>query len=167
MTGARSVAAVVAVGLLAACGGDGQGGVARIEEAIASAVVEAVALDDDEVAVTCPDDASLDEGAELTCDVAVGGADAQAVPFSIDLERRVVLAAAVIPTAAAEAHVAEELAGDQEVACGDGALLVGAVGSTFRCEARGDDTAEQVVEVSISSLDGAVRVRLVPASSDP
>jgi hypothetical protein len=161
------VAASVA---LAACG-DGADRVAETETAIAGVLEERLtdAGLEGEVAVTCPDDADLEAGSRLVCDVAVGAAGAQAVAFDIGPEGELALAVSVIPAVAAEDHLAGELsaaAGDDvEVSCGDEPLLVGEVGDQFECEAVRGDGATFTVAVELTGLDGAVRYDVATTST--
>ena len=149
-------AAGVAV-LVAGCGSEDR--VAEAEVGIAAALAERLEVDD--VVVTCPDDAELEDGSSLACDVAVGGAEPQPVPFSIGDGGTVSPSAAVIPTAAVEAYLASELAtaaeGEVDADCGDAPLLVHEVGSTFECTAeRLTDGALFEVTVEVRSVDGSV-----------
>jgi hypothetical protein len=165
-----ALVAVASVVALAACG-DGDGRVADTEVAIAGVLADRLADADlqGEVVVACPDDADLDTGSRLVCDVAVGGASAQPVAFDVGPEGELALAASVIPTVAAEAYLAGELstaAGDEvEVSCGDRPLLVGDVGDRFECDAVRSDGAVFEVAVEITGLDGAVRYDVATTST--
>ena len=133
--------------------------VGEAEEGIA-AVLE-TRLDSAAVGVTCPDDAALDEGATLTCAVAVGGAEPVDVPFEIGEGGSVRLAAAVLPTPSVEEHLRTELAasaeGEVAVECGDAPVLVRTVGGTIPCDVtRAIDGVGLLVQVEVQSLDGSV-----------
>jgi hypothetical protein len=172
MTAPRPVARVLAASLVAvaACG-DGGDRVAETEVAIAGVLGDRLAdagLDGD-VTVSCPDDAELEAGSRLVCDVAVGDAAAQAVALDIGAEGELALAVSVIPAVAAEEYLAAELstaAGDDvEVSCGDEPLLVGEVGDRFECEAVRADGAAFTVAVELTGLDGAVRYDVATTST--
>jgi hypothetical protein len=152
-----------AVALAAGCGGAGTD-VGGVEVAIASALAESLDASDGAVVVTCPEDASLDEGSEVVCDVAVDGAPAPPVPIVVGSGGRATLAAAVLPTGAAEAHLAEVVRAPDgaEVRCGDAPLVVAEVGDTFRCEVTIADQPTRAYDVEVTGLDGEVRPRQVP-----
>lgn len=157
----RRLVAVAVVGLgLLACGGEADR-VGEAEDGIATALDERLGDDAAAVAVTCPDDAVLDAGATLACDVAVGDGDPQPVPFAIGDGGSVSPAVAVIPTAAVERYLATELATAAEAGveadCGDAPLVVHDVGETFACTVvRSTDGARFDVTVEVRSLDGSV-----------
>lgn len=155
---AACAAALVAAGLLGACS-EPQDRVGDAEAGIADAFAERLAVED--VVVTCPDDAELESGTDLACEVSVGGAEPQPVAFAVGEGGAVSPAVAVIPTAAVEEYLAVELAtaaeGAVEVDCGDAPLAVHDVGGTFPCEVvRASDGAAFDVTVEVRSLDGSV-----------
>ena len=86
------------------------------------------------------------------------------MPVTIGSGGRAMLTVAVIPTQAAEAHVADvlHLGLTAQVSCGDTTLLVGPVGATFRCEVVEGDRPGRAYELEVTSLDGDVRYRAVP-----
>lgn len=152
-------AAVAAALALGACGETDR--VGEAEDGIASALGERLGADAGSVEVSCPDDAVLDAGATLECEVAVGDGDPQAVAFAIGEEGAVSPAVAVIPTDAVETYLAAELAtaAESEVTadCGDSTLVVHDVGGTFTCSVvRASDGAAFDVTVEVRSLDGSV-----------
>jgi hypothetical protein len=156
------VLTVAGFAVLAGCGGGGSE-VADAERALAAALAGDLGVEEDDVLVTCPPDADLSAGAELTCEVSVEGAGAQAVPVAMGDGGRATLAAAVIPTDAAEDHLASTLGLDGAmVSCGDVALLVGTVGETFRCEVADGDDPARAYELEVTSVTGEVRHRLLP-----
>jgi hypothetical protein len=155
----RIAVAAAGVGLLA-CGGETDR-IGEAEQGIASALGERLGDDAGEVEVTCPDDAVLDPGATLGCEVAIGGGAPQPVPFAIGEAGAVRPAAAVIPTAAVERYLAAELATaaetDIQADCGEASLVVHDVGESFVCTVvRSSDAARFDVTVEVRSLDGSV-----------
>lgn len=159
MSTARRVRAVAAalLALAAACSDDDRVGDA--ERGIAEVLAER--LDVDDVTVSCPEDAALDAGTTVACDVVVGGAEPQPVPFAIGDGGAVSPAVAVIPTSAVEDYLATELAvaaeGAVEADCGDAPLVVHDVGETFACTVeRTSDGAAFDVSVEVRSIDGSV-----------
>jgi hypothetical protein len=144
--------------------------IGEAEEGIASVLGERLGDDATAVAVTCPDDARLDPGATLECEVAIDDADPQAVAFAIGEEGSVSPAVAVIPTAAVERYLVAELAaaaeGEVTADCGDATLVVHDVGETFECTVvRASDAAEFDVTVEIRSLDGSVTYTVVATTT--
>lgn len=158
--GAAVAVAVVAVAVVGAAGcGSSSDPVGEAEEGIAAALAERLEAAD--VTVSCPDDADLDDGSNLACDVTVDGAPPQTVPFAIGSGGAVSPAVAVIPTSAVEAYLVSELTtaaeGEVEVDCGDAALVLHDVGETFGCTVeRVTDGAGFEVTVEVRSLDGSV-----------
>lgn len=147
------------VGFLA-CGG-GADRVGEAEQGIASALGARLGDDAAEVEVSCPDDAVLDPGATLACEVAIGDGAPQPVPFAIGDAGAVSPAVAVIPAAAVERYLAAELATAAETGieadCGEAPLLVHDVGETFVCAVvRSSDGTRFDVTVEVRSLDGSV-----------
>lgn len=154
---AGAAALLVALAVAAGCGTTDR--VAEAEEGIAAALAQRLAVD--EVRVSCPDDAELDDGSTLACDVAVGGGDPQPVAFTIGSGGAVSPAVAVIPTTSVEEYLASELAvaaeGEVVADCGGAALVVHDVGETFTCTVdRVSDGARFEVTVEVRSLDGSV-----------
>ena len=166
----RAVAVVVAViapAVLAACGDDAVDPGAEAAAGVAAVVAERLDADAEAVAVTCPEDLDVEETPTFTCDVAVGDADAVEVPLSVAADGTVELQRAVVPTDAAEAYLATELAGPAEgevrADCGDEPLLVADVGDDLTCEVvRSSDGAVRTVTVTVLGLDGTVRYRVEP-----
>ena len=163
-------AAVAVVALAAGCGADDR--VADTEAAIASVLAQRLDEPAAAVAVACPDDADLDEGSTIECEVAISGSDAQRVGLEIGAEGGATLTSAVIPAEAAEAYLVTELSGPAQsevtVDCGPRPLLVGAVGDTFTCEVvRETDGVAFDVTVEVAALDGTVRYRVETTTSSP
>lgn len=165
---ARGWAALLAALVLAACGDDAEP-VAAVESGLAGVVADRLGSSAADVGVTCPPDGDVDAGAELACSVTAGeGADRTTVtvPLVIGADGEVVLRSAVVPSAAAEAYLAGELAvaaeGPVEVACGTGALIVVPVDATFTCAATRADGGTFTVTVTVEALDGAVRYKVEP-----
>ena len=154
---------------LAACADDDR--VADAEAAIAAVLAERLDRPVADVGVSCPEDAPLDDGSTLTCDVTVGAGTSQPVAFAIAEGGVARLESAVIPVQSAEDYLAAELAGPAasgvEVGCGDDELLVVEVGGEFTCDAvRTADQVTFVVRVEVTSLDGTVRYRVeTPATT--
>lgn len=156
--------------MLAACGvGDRADPVDAVESGLAGVVADRLDVAAAAVIVSCPPDGEVDAGAELECSVAVGEGEAATtvtVPLAIGTDGEVVLRSAVVPTDAAEAYLADELAvvaeGPVEVACGTDALLVIAVDATFACAATRTDGGAFTVTVTVEALDGAVRYEVEP-----
>lgn len=150
-------ALAIVVVLIGGCSDDD-----RVGEAEAGiAEVFADRLDVADVTVRCPDDAALESGSDLSCEVSVGRSDPQAIAFAIGEEGSVSPTVAVIPTTAVEGYLASELAtsagGEVEVDCGDAPLVVHDVGGTFSCDAvRTSDGVGFDVAVEVRSLDGSV-----------
>ena len=155
--------------VLAACSSEDR--VAEAEEVLAAALGDRLGGDDaPRVAVTCPDDASLDAGSTLHCDVAVGEDAGQSVAFTIDDESGVELASAVIPTADLVAYLVAELTppaeGPVEVDCGEDTVLVESVGGTVTCEVvRASDGSRFEVVVEVTAIDGTVTYEVQPSST--
>lgn len=164
-------AATLALGL-AACGDDEPSAVEQAEAGIADVVTER--LGDDapgDVVADCPDDAAVEPGATLRCEVVVGDDDPVTLELAVGDDGGVDLQHAVIPTAAAEAYLARELAtaaeGPVTPDCGDTALLVADVGAELRCDVvRQSDGAARSVVVTVLSNDGTVRY-VVEAAASP
>jgi len=151
------LAGLAGAALLGACSSEDR--VGEAEEGIAQVLAER--LDGATVVVTCPEDADLEEGASLSCDVAIGDADPLEVPFEVGASGSVRLAASVLPTPAVEQHLRTELAGpaegEVEVDCGDDPLLVRDIGGTFMCDVtRITDGVGFTVAVEVQSLDGSI-----------
>ena len=166
------VTLAVALGLavvLGACSSEDR--VAEAEEVLAAALGERLSgAEARQVSVTCPDNASLDTGSTLHCDVAVGEDAGQSVAFTIDDESGVELASAVIPTADLEAYLVDELTppaeGPVEVDCGDDTVLVESVGGTVTCEVvRASDGSRFEVVVEVTAVDGTVTYEVQPSST--
>jgi hypothetical protein len=169
---AGPVALVVLVALAAVgaagCGDDeATDPVAETEAGLRTVRAGRLATDAGDVAVRCPDDVEVVVGTAFTCSVAVAGA----APFDVDLgvadDGTVELRKAVIPTADAEAYLAEKLAGPAEGPvvpdCGDAPVLVAAVGDELRCQVvRTGDGATSTVVLTVLGLDGNVRYRVEP-----
>lgn len=161
--------AVLAALVLAACGGGETEPVDAVESGLAAVVAERLDVAAATVVVVCPPGRDVDAGAELECSVAVGAGEAATtvtVPLAIGSDGEVVLRSAVVPSAAAEAYLAGELAvaaeGPVEVACGTDALLVIPVDATFACAATRADGSAFTVTVTVEALDGAVRYKVEP-----
>jgi hypothetical protein len=166
---AVTLAGVVVLAALAACGDDDPppDPAAETEAGIRTVLAERLATDARDVAVRCPDDVEVVAGTAFTCSVAVAGA----APFDVDLgvadDGTVELRKAVIPTADAEAYLADKLAGPAEGPvvpdCGDAPVLVAAVGDELRCQVvRTGDGATSTVVLTVLGLDGNVRYRVEP-----
>lgn len=162
---------VAAVGLgPIGCGQDADR-VAEAERQVVAALADRFD-DPDAVEVTCPDDLDLEPGSALACDLTVGDGTPQRAEFDINEDGILVLANAVIPTAAAEAYFVERLVGPAEgevtVDCGDEPLIVGGVGDAFSCTAvRTADGTSFTVTADITGLDGAVQLQhfVVPTTA--
>ena len=173
MTGRRRVPALLllgAVGGLAACGDEEVDRVGEAEAGIATALGERLGADVAGVTVACPDDASLEAGTSLACEVTVGDGTAQDVSFTIGEAGVVSPTEAVIPTAAVETYLAEELATPAESAvevdCGEATLVVHDVGGTLTCTAvRSADGVAFDVIVEVRSLDGSVTYTVVATTT--
>ncbi len=167
---ARGWAALLGALALAACGGgEDPDPVDAVETGLATVVAERLEVAAADVVVTCPPVDDVAAGAELECSVAVGagaGASTATVPVAIGTDGEVVLRSAVVPSAAAEAYLAGELAvaaeGPVEVTCGTDALLVVPVDATFACVATRADGGTFTVTVTVAALDGAVRYEVEP-----
>lgn len=163
-------AAVLSLGL-AACGDDGPSAVEEAEAGIADVVARRLGAAAGHVVAACPDDAAVEPGVTLRCQVVVGGDAPVTLDLAVGDDGGVDLQHAVIPTAAAEAYLARELAtaaeGPVSPDCGDTALLVAAVGDQLRCSVvRQSDGAVRSVVVTVLSNDGTVRY-LVEAAPGP
>lgn len=159
------------VAIAAGCS-SGPTAVDEAEAAIAALVAERVPVEESSVTASCPDDATFLAGTELACDVLVGDDDPVEVLFAFGPEAGAPaeLRRAVIPTEAAEEHLAGQIQvsaeGPVEVDCGDQTLLVREVGGTFRCQVvRSSDGAVFDVSVTVLGLDGTVRHRVEPTTT--
>lgn len=170
----RRLARLGLVGLLGAAGlaacSDEPDRLEEAQDGIAAALADRLDEPVDDVVVTCPDDALLEDGSDLTCEVAVGDADPQPVPFTIAEGGSVRPASAVIPTPAIVAHLESELAtpaeGAVEVDCGDAPLVVKDVDDTITCDVvRTADGVAFTVEVAIRSLDGSITYTVATTST--
>jgi len=166
-------ASVLAVAIvLAACGDDAPDPVSEAETGVAAVIADRLEAGAGDVVVTCPEDVEIEAGAAFTCAVAVGGADSVDVPLAVTADGTIELRRAVVPTAAAEAYLAAELAGAAEGPvepdCGDAPLLVADVGAELRCEVvRTADGAVRPVVITVLALDGTVRYRVEPPATVP
>jgi hypothetical protein len=156
---AAALGVLVLAGVLGACSEEHR--VGEAEDGIAAVLGERLGADGGAVEVSCPDDAELETGDTLECEVVVDDGDPQAVAFAIGEEGSVSPTAAVIPTGAVEDYLAAELAtaaeGEVAVDCGESALVVHDVGGTFTCTAvRTSDGVVFDVTVEVRSLDGSV-----------
>lgn len=165
---AAMVVATVAVALGGGCGDDEEPDpVAEAEVGIAAVVAERLDAKGTDVAVDCPAELELAPGTEFACAITVAGAEPVDVALAVTADGAVELRRAVIPTAAAEAYLAAELAGPAESPvepdCGDTVLLVADVGDDLRCQViRASDGSVYPVILTVLSLDGTVRYRVEP-----
>jgi hypothetical protein len=158
---------------VAACGDGGPTATEEAEAGVAAAVAERLASvappsssgAAPQVVADCPDDVDVTAGVEFRCQVAVGDAEPVELALVVGEGGRVELRQAVIPTAAAEAYLADELAvaaeGPVTPDCGERPLLVVEVGDELRCEVvRDADGVEHSVVITVLAADGTVRYRV-------
>lgn len=163
------VGAALAIGCTTvACGEDEPDRVAEAEAGVAAVIAERLDAKGEDVVVTCPEELELEPGTEFACSVRVGPAEPVDVALAVSSGGTVELRRAVIPTSAAEAYLASELAGPAEGPvepdCGDQPLLVADVGGELRCEVvRTADGAVRPVVLTVLALDGTVRYRVEAA----
>lgn len=158
----------VAAGL-AGCGDDGPDAASEAAAGVAAVIAERVDVPVEDVEVVCPEDLEVAAGISFSCEVAVAGGEAVAIPLKVAADGTIELERAVIPTDAAEAYLTGQLTGPAEAPvatdCGDAALLVAAVGDELRCTAiRTSDGSTHAVVVTVVALDGTVRYRVEPAT---
>ena len=173
MSRRRGAAALVVAVVLGGCGDDEPPDPgAEAADGVAAVLAERLDTTPEEIAVTCPDDVAVDPGGEFVCQVAVAGAEPVELDLVVGADGTVELRRAVIPTQAAEAYLADELAGPAEgpvtAECGSAPLLVADVGDDLRCEVvRSSDGAVHAVTVTVLALDGTVRYRVEAAGAVP
>ena len=163
---AGGVAAALFGLALVGCGDDEPARAQVAEERITESLND-VLEDLGPVAVACPDDVEVAAGETLTCDVTVDGAQAQAVAFQVGEDGVISRTSVLIPKAAAEAYLVEDLTtaaeGPVEVTCGAEALIVREVGEAFSCTSvRLNDGATFLVDVKVTSDDALVQYDLTP-----
>ena len=167
----------VAVPLLAAlafaaCGDEEVDPGAEAAAGVADVLAERLDAPTDDVAVTCPDDVSVEPGVDFVCAVAVADADPIDIDLAVGADGTIQLRRAIVPTEAAEAYLIAELTAPAEgpvtADCGSAPLLVADVGDDLRCEVvRASDGAVRTVTVTVLALDGTVRYRVEAAGTVP
>lgn len=169
----RATASAVAVAsVLAGCGEDPVDPGVEAAAGVAAVVAERLGADAGAVDVTCPEDLDVEASPSFSCSVAVAGARPVDLPLSVGADGAVELRRAVVPTDAAEAYLAQELAGPAEgevrADCGEAPLLVADVGDELVCEVvRSADGAVRTVTVTVLALDGTVRYRVEAGPPPP
>lgn len=155
---------LLALGVVAACGGPAVLDGPRSEDRIGDRLAEAYGV---EVrSVTCPDDVEVEEGGTFTCTARVGegSVDVDVRQTDGDGTLEVEARAAILATSAVEDDIATTLADrfardDVAVTCDGPAVRIEEPDATFTCEAV-DGAETKAVEVRVRDARGALAYTL-------